>query len=140
VLIPALFVIVSAFAAVVGMQMSLRLSTTVKAVMLSVGIVLGACGGLGFCGNSLLSNVGRGATEVSLAVASFSPITVLTVLINPYELGGRAFTSGPTELATARVIIFIFGLAAAAAYAAVVYGMYNAIVKNFDMTIRRQHR
>ena len=47
--------------------------------------------------------------------------------------------SGGDPLA-ARVFMFVSALAATAAYAAVVWAMYKSMVKNFDMTIRRQSR
>ena len=43
VLLPAMLVIVVAFAAILGMQMSLRCRKTVMAVMISLGIVVGIC-------------------------------------------------------------------------------------------------
>jgi hypothetical protein len=39
-----------------------------------------------------------------------------------------------------RVAIIIGTLLAIGVYAAVVWQMYRGMVKNFDMTIRRQHR
>src|SRR6185437_6007208 len=42
-ILPGLLIIIAAFASIVGMQMSLRCRTTVRAVMSSVGIMLGAC-------------------------------------------------------------------------------------------------
>ena len=42
-MMPSMLIIVCAFAAILGMQMSLRCRTTVRAVMSSVGIIVGAC-------------------------------------------------------------------------------------------------
>ena len=53
VLMPLMLVVVMAFASIIGMQMSLRCRTTVWAVMSSVGIMLGVCGALGWCGFAL---------------------------------------------------------------------------------------
>jgi hypothetical protein len=44
------------------------------------------------------------------------------------------------DVTTARVLIFLFAWAATGAYALVVWSMYKSMVKNFDMTIRRQSR
>ena len=55
ILMPAMLIIVSAFAAILGMQMSLRCRTTVRAVMSSVGIIVGACAALGWCGFEILN-------------------------------------------------------------------------------------
>ena len=133
--LPPLLVIVTAFAAIVGMQMSLRCRTTVRAVMASIGIVLGAFALLAGCGNMF---VGGNATtsEVSLAFGSLSPFTVISVLLWPQQFAAEVF-SGDSRT-TARLVVTIFTLLAGAAYAATVYGMYRSMVTNFDMTIRKQ--
>ena len=79
VVLPGMLIIVAAFAAILGMQMSLRCRTTVMAVMLSVGIVVGLCGALGWCGWQLLSPNGSG--QVGVVAGAFSPFTLLTMLI-----------------------------------------------------------
>jgi hypothetical protein len=120
------------------MQMSLRCRTTVRAVMSSVGIVLGACGALGWCGYSALEGF-RNSGEASLVIGSFSPFTILTILIDPSRFGGRLFQPGE-DAATGRIIVLIFSWIATGAYALIVWTMYKGMVKNFDMTIRRQSR
>jgi ABC-type transport system involved in multi-copper enzyme maturation permease subunit len=139
VLMPAMLVIVAAFGAIVGMQMSLRCRTTVVAVMSSVGIVVGLCAALGWCGYSVLGGSGN---ETGLVLGSFSPFTILMLQIDPYHYAGGLFATGPTadDTTTPRMIMFIFTLVAVAAYTAVVWSMYRSMVKNFDMTIRRQSR
>ncbi|HYO07367.1 MAG TPA: ABC-2 transporter permease [Tepidisphaeraceae bacterium] len=137
-ILPGLLIIVAAFASILGMQMSLRCRTTVRAVMSSVGIVLGLCAGLGWCGYSALD--GFRAGEASLVVGSFSPFTILTILIDPSRYGGRLFQPNSGDWATGRIIVLIFSWIATGAYALVVWTMYKSMVKNFDMTIRRQSR
>jgi hypothetical protein len=136
-ILPGLLIIVTAFASILGMQMSLRCRTTVRAVMSSVGIVLGICGALGWCGHSALQ--GFKAGEPSLVVGAFSPFTVLTILIDPENYGGTLFDPGG-QAGTGRAIVLIFSWIATGAYALVVWTMYKSMVKNFDMTIRRQSR
>ena len=140
-LMPAMLIIVAAFGAIVGMQMSLRCRTTVVAVMSSVGIVVGICAALGWCGYSVLGNNGG---EFGLVLGSFSPFTILMLLIDPYLFAGSLFATGPGAAAedttTPRMIMFVFTLIAVGAYTAVVWSMYRSMVKNFDMTIRRQSR
>jgi ABC-type Na+ efflux pump permease subunit len=142
VLMPAMLIIVCAFAAILGMQMSLRCRTTVRAVMSSVGIIVGACALLGWCGVSLLSNRGMGG-ETAVALGTFSPFTLLTILIDPYDFAGSTFDhSQPNyyDPTGARVAAFIVCLIALGVYAAIIWSMYRSMVKNFDMTIRRQSR
>jgi ABC-type transport system involved in multi-copper enzyme maturation permease subunit len=136
-ILPGLLIIVAAFASILGMQMSLRCRTTVRAVMSSVGIVMGVCGALGWCGYSALT--GFRAGEASLVVGAFSPFTILTVLIDPGTYGGRLFAPDG-DPGTGRIIVLIFAWIATGAYTVLVWTMYKSMVKNFDMTIRRQSR
>ena len=65
----------------------------------------------------------------------------MTVLVDPYTFAESLFVGVmPSDIAGARVIIFIIGYIAAGGYAMLVWWMYKAMVKNFDMTIRRQSR
>src|SRR5690606_19402061 len=82
ILLPGMLVIVSAFAAILGMQMSLRLRRTVSAVMGSVGIIVGLCGLLGWCGFMMLTESNE---EITMLFAAFSPFTLLTVLVDPAQ-------------------------------------------------------
>jgi hypothetical protein len=116
--------------------MSLRCRTTVLAVMSSVGIVAGVCATLGWCGYEFLTMKNGGG--ISLFVGSFSPFTVLTELINPYHFAERVFDE--SDATANRITIFFASFAAVGAYTAIVWAMYKSMVKNFDMTIRRQSR
>ena len=140
-MMPPTLVIVAAFASILGMQMSLRCRTTVRAVMSSVGIVAGICAVLVGCGQGLLG-AGRDTGGVQFILSGFSPFTLLALLISPYDMADRTFGAGASEgdALTARVFMFVSALAATAAYAAVVWAMYKSMVKNFDMTIRKQSR
>src|SRR5208282_2546796 len=136
--LPVTMVLVAAFAAILGMHLSLRCRTTVWAVMSSVGIVMGAVFGLTACGQGLLNMSGQ-SHDVGLALGSFSPFTLMSLQIDPYRWGNEAFVAA--EAANSgyrRVMIFIFGYLAAGGYALVVWWMYKSMVRNFDMTIRRQ--
>jgi ABC-type transport system involved in multi-copper enzyme maturation permease subunit len=140
-MLPGMLIIVSAFAAILGMQMSLRCRTTVMAVMLSVGIVIGICGAMGWCGYKMLESYGGG--QFGIVVGAFSPFTLLTMLIDPRTYAPQAFgldNSPQNDLNSARVLAFVFSIIAVGAYTAIVYAMYTSMVKNFDMTIRKQSR
>src|SRR5262249_7174328 len=128
-------IMVCAFAAILGMQMSLRCRRTVMAVMSSVGIVAGVCGGLWFCGAGAASSANFGPP--GLAIGAFSPFTLMALLVDPFDIATDSFVRGG-DPDTARIFIFIFGWAAAALYAFIVWAMYKSMVRNFDMTIRKQ--
>ena len=135
-IMPGTLVMVTAFASILGMQMSLKLRTTVMAVMTSIGIVVGACYGLGFCGFGI---IGKQSLDVMAPVlGSFSPFTLLTLLLNPWKYAHDVYTAD--VIIRNRIVVFLFGWGAVAAYAGIVWAMYKSMVKNFDMTIRRQSR
>ena len=96
---------------------------------------------MGWCGDGLL-NSRAAVPEMSVAAAVFSPFTMITLLIDPYDFGGRAFDPliADADPTGARVTAFIMCIAAIAAYALLVWSMYRSMVKNFDMTIRKQAR
>jgi hypothetical protein len=136
VLLPGMLVIVVAFASILGMNMSLRLRKTVMAVMSSVGIVVGICAAMGWCGYSMLNSSHTEA--VGLGVAAFSPFTLITVLIDPYTYTSDLWND--ENLFGSRLAVFILTWIAIGGYSAIVWAMYKSMVKNFDMTIRKQSR
>jgi ABC-type transport system involved in multi-copper enzyme maturation permease subunit len=138
-IMPGTLIIVAAFASILGMQMSLRCRTTVRAVMSSVGVMLGACATLGWCGVAFLGQ--RGSNPITLALANFSPFTVLMLLIDPWSWASSAFSvNNPQDVGNNRIVIFVVSWIATGAYAMLVWSLYKSMVKNFDMTIRRQSR
>ena len=142
-ILPGMFIIACAFAAILGMRMSLSMRTTVMAVMASVAIVGGVTGILGWCGFAFLQSSGSGANSVAVVTGSFSPFTLMGLLINPQAISSSFNTANPTwavELNDARIIMFIAAWIAVGVYTAIVWAMYTSMVKNFDMTIRRQSR
>lgn len=135
-ILPATLVMVCAFAAILGMHMSLRCRKTVVAVMSSVGIVFGVCGALWVCGTNAAASSNFGTP--GLAIGSFSPFTLMSLLVSPADIANDIFSSRAANVAEARMFIFLFGYLAAGLYAVVVWAMYKSMVRNFDMTIRRQ--
>ena len=76
----------------------------------------------------------------SLIVGSFSPFTLMTILINPWKFATDAFGDSTGDQLWNRVAVFISGWVAVAAFSGIVWTMYKSMVKNFDMTIRKQSR
>ena len=139
--LPGTITIVVAFAAILGMQMSLRCRRTVMAVMSSVGIVMGVSVGMGLCGAGVVDT--RALSGAGLVFGAFSPFTLMTMLIDPRTFASEQFgfnTSDPTATSGPRILVFVFGWVATGAYTLLVWGMYKSMVKNFDMTIRKQSR
>jgi hypothetical protein len=69
----------------------------------------------------------------------------MTVLIDPYTFAEHNYRPDPTgfgrgDATQSRFIVFIASWIAVGAYTLVVWTMYKSMVKNFDMTIRRQSR
>ncbi len=145
IVVPGLLVVLAAFGAIVGMQLSLRFRTTTWAVMTSVGIVMGLFGLLGWCGYAMLA--ANRPNEAVLGFSAFSPMTVLMLMIAPAELitgrtagyGANLLVNGQLESGP-RSVVLVLSCLATAAYATAVYFMYKSVVKNFDMTIRKQSR
>lgn len=138
ILLPLVSLVVVAFATIVGMQMSLRNRTTVRAVMSSLGIVAGCVAMLGWCG--FAANASKLGVAASI-IQALSPLGVIAAVIYPTEFGGPAWMAGnPDDITQARWILIVATLLTTAAYAAAVWAMYTSMVKNFDMTIRRQSR
>ena len=139
VLVPIILVILTALGAVVGMEMSLRCRRTVTAVMSSVGITVGVVGLLALLGNAVLDS--HSMSVAPLLVAAFSPISAVWMLASPLSTGSLILTEGGADdILASRMTIFIGSLVAMGIYAAIIWAVYRAMLKNFDMTIRRQSR
>ncbi len=137
-LAPALMTAFVAVAAMVGLQFSLVSRKTVQAVMISTAIVLGAAGVAWGCGQALRSGA---AGVVSAAVLPFTPYPALQAIIHHDTVfRGTMATTPPTpsDFAAARWVRALASLIAVGAYAGVTYSLYAGLVRNFDMTIRRQ--
>jgi ABC-type transport system involved in multi-copper enzyme maturation permease subunit len=117
-----------------GMYASLHSRKTVHAVMWSVGVVVVAC----LVSNFIFDSIVTAANRSGAAVAPFTPFTAIRTLADPARmfdgsnqkvienLGSiRAFAASGTALA----VIF---------YVSMVGWSYKSMVRNFDMTVRKQ--
>lgn len=75
-----------------------------------------------------------------VAFGTFSPFTLLTLMIDPYDYASSVFTGPDINIMQTRLVAVVVCLVAIGAYALGVWSMYKSMVKNFDMTIRRQSR
>lgn len=138
-LLPVMLVLITALAAIIGMQTSMRCRRTITAVMLSVLLVAVVIAIPASIGMATISGNYRSAA--ALAVAAFSPVSTLCALVNSSQFGGQVLSGeDPDAYWTGRIIMTVFGLVACGAYAGVVYALYRTMVRNFDMMIRKQQR
>jgi hypothetical protein len=145
--LPVLLTVMMSFACMLGLQLSLKWSRTIVAVMASVGVLAGLSAVLGVCGFAAAASL----SWFGLLVSAFSPFTAICVLIDPAYFAKSSFGPGGTfdelapsglsaPLVVGRVIVVIAVLIASASYCGLVWGMYRSMVRNFDMIIRRQHQ
>ncbi len=118
-----------ALCVMVGMGWSLKARGVLGAVVPSVAIVGLLSMVLGFCG----WNMAAGLPVVGPIVNSFSPVTSLMLLVNPWE-AAEHFAENP---ALGRLGLYLGALIAAAGYGLIVYLMRIAMVKSFDHTVRK---
>jgi len=129
-----LMVLYTAVACVIGLRMSLTSRTNMIAVMSSIGIVVLLCGLVSMIGFSIIES---SSGEFGAFVAPFTPFTAIQYLVNPAGLFDSVKDFADTEAAT-RTAAFSGCLVAAAMYAFVVWRWYLGLVRNFDMTMRKQ--
>jgi ABC-type transport system involved in multi-copper enzyme maturation permease subunit len=143
---PLLLTVLLAWSCMLGLQLSLKWSRTIVAVMASVGVLAGICSVLGVCGFMAAGSFG----PVGPVFGAFSPFTAICMLISPEQYARSAYgppngmfyagTPDHAPLVVGRVVMAMSIVFASGVYCAVIWGMYRSMVKNFDMIIRRQHQ
>jgi ABC-type transport system involved in multi-copper enzyme maturation permease subunit len=130
----ALLVIYTAVACVIALWISLTSRKNVTAVMYSVGLMILLCGVASLIFFPLINHLGG---EGGVFLAPFTPFTSIKFLIHPAPLFGTAgeFARGAVA---ARIAAMIGGVIAATLYTVIVWRVYTGIVRNFDMTLRKQ--
>ena len=134
IMVPLMMTAFAAIAAMVGLQFSLLSKKTVQAVMISTAVVLGGSGLLLGCAMAIM----KGGYMFASVVLPFTPFHAVASLIDYELLFESADTPSAAALITARVVRLITSVIAIAVYAAITYSLYNNMVRNFDMTVRRQ--
>ncbi len=130
----ALLVVYTALACVIGLKFSMTSKTNVSAVMSSVGLVI-ILGGLASIIGLAMVDASRG--EFGAFLAPFTPYTSINYLINPSALfsSPKDFAEGASAV---RAAAFIGCLIAILLYGFVVWRWYVGLVRDFDMTMRKQ--
>jgi len=131
----ALLVVYTALACVIGLRFSLTSKTNVSAVMSSVGLVI-VLGGLASMIGLAMVDASRG--EFGAFLAPFTPFTAIKFLINPAALFDNSMKDFAAGAPAVRVAALLGCLIAILSYAFVVWRWYVGLVRDFDMTMRKQ--
>ncbi len=130
----ALLVIYTALACVLGLRVSLTSKTNMAAVMYSLGLLIVLCGILTSFGLWFVEAAQR---EFGALVAPFTPFTSIRYLLDPSALfdSTQEFSK---RAGAVRIAALIGSVSAIGLYALVVWRSYAALVRDFDMTMRKQ--
>ncbi|MBI1824871.1 MAG: ABC transporter permease subunit [Planctomycetes bacterium] len=130
----ALILIYTAIACVVGLRFSLISRTNMVAVMSSVGVMVLLCGLASMIGFAIVQ---ASSGEFGAFLAPFTPFTAIKFLVDPGSLFGtpKDFAEGA---GMARTAALTGSIAALLLYAFMVWRWYTGLVRDFDMTIRKQ--
>lgn len=137
ILLPLQFFAFAAVAATWSLLVSLKSKKTVKALMVSVGVVIGVGGILAGCGEAI-AQVSPG---VAAALRPFFPFNAMQTMVDyasAYNLSASNRTPSATDLAAIRITRFVAGLLSAGAYLFAAYVIYSNIVREYDMVLRKQ--
>lgn len=134
-ILPVLLVVYSAFACMIGMYMSLKCTRSIQAVLVSVGIIVGVGFGLGLCGAAFLQ-----AGTIAAAISPLTFVLSVVALVNPTKIQGTTILAPLLPAAGIRPLLAIGSAFAVLVYGAVVAGIYKTMIRDFDMTLRKQFR
>lgn len=128
-----LLTIFSAYACLTGLHFSLKQKKTVRAVMLTVGVLVVANLAIFLFWRSICESV----KIVGAALAGATPFTAIRILIDPALL-----FETPADLAkqytAVRWYAFVGAVMFLFLHGIIVFSWYKAMVKSFDMVIRKQ--
>ena len=132
--IGALLLVYTSGACVVGLWRSLNSKTSVVAVMYSLGFLIAVCGVFSVMGFAIVDGSGP---EFGAFLAPFTPFTAIRYLLNPAGLFATAKDFAENGDA-ARTAALIGSALAIAMWGFIVWRAYAALVRGFDMTLRKQ--
>lgn len=133
-LLPIELVAIAGTCAIFGLNTSLSYKRTVQSIMISTVGVLLASAVLFGCGSFLLNT----SPLIGAVFAPFSPFAGVQSIVDPQNAFDPNNTVGPGTIITARIWRSITVVAAGVVYSLLTYSLYVGMVKNFDMTVRRQ--
>ena len=129
----ALMLAFTAWTCMLGLHFSLRSKKTVRAVMVSLGTIIVVLLAVTAVWRHLVGVFGAAGA----VVAPFTPFTAVWAICDPLTL-----VDGPTELKakihTIRGLALIGSAVSVGLVILIVASMYKSMVRNFDMTIRKQ--
>lgn len=129
-----LMLIYAAAACVLGLYVSLNSRKTVTAVMYSVGMVILAGGISSLLVWAFVTNAGG---QIGAFLAPFAPFTSIKYLVNPAALFA-ARSEFVNAAVTTRLCLMSGTVLAVCLYVFIVWRLYTSLVRNFDMTLRKQ--
>lgn len=136
--LPALLIAFTAFVCMVGLSMSIKNRKTMGAVFTSMGWVLLLFGVMGACAFTMLTSAT--SEELTAAIMPLAPLTAPYIAIDPVRAlsAGVNSTIGDDQLTFCRIVAFIASFCSAGLYLSICLSMHRSMVRNFDMTIRKQ--
>jgi ABC-type transport system involved in multi-copper enzyme maturation permease subunit len=129
----ALMVAFAAFACMLGLQVSLRSNKTVRAVMVSLGTLIVIL----IIATALWWQITKAFGNAGSMVAPFTPFTGLWVICDPSVLFDSEKDLA-AHITSVRVLGLVGSAIAVGFVALIVASMYKSMVRNFDMTLRKQ--
>ncbi len=129
----ALLTVFTAWACMLGMHISLRSKRSVKAVMVSLGVLIIAL----LAASALWWQIVSAFDTAGAVLAPATPYTAILVLCNPGVLLENP-AKLPEHIGVIRGLSLIGSAAAVGVVLLIVTSMYKSMVRNFDMTLRKQ--
>ncbi|GIK16936.1 MAG: hypothetical protein BroJett003_19000 [Planctomycetota bacterium] len=131
----AVLVMYVALSCVVCLKFSLTSRKTVKATMMSIAFMLVLAGALSAIFFPIL---GAPDGHIGAFFAPWTPYTAIHAMTQPVVLTDGDFSRLSANAPSLRVAFFMGSAIAAGIYALIVFSLYKALVRGFDMIVRKQ--
>lgn len=134
--IPLLVAAFTVFACAWGLRSSVKARRTLASVLFSVGFVMFVFGMAGLCAFGVQ---GESVRSLAAVLAPFCPLSGVMAMLDPegyYSIGVQLVSAD--EVKTLRGIVTVAALIACAGYILASVAIHRDVVRNFDMTIRKQ--